>query len=355
LLRIALATQLLTSLLLAMLLAADVASAAPVKETLLSGETMGSAWTVKIAGPLPLPAEKMRAGIQERFEFVNLALSTYRKDSALSRFNDDDRGEWVDIDRELAFVMTAALDWAEKSGGAYDPTVGPLVNLWGFGPDPARNSVPDAKAVEAARKRVGWEKIEIDHARKRARKQPGVRIDLSSLGKGRGVDRVAEYLDSLKIENYLIDLSGKLRGHGRNARGAPWRVAVEQPLPDDPSGRPRMTSIVVELGEGSIATAGDYRRYFEIGGKHYSHIIDPRTGWPVTHATASVTVQGPTCMGADALATVYMAMLPDDAMKMADAIQFPALFIRREGPGFVTVKNLTWRLGEQSEASKSSL
>jgi FAD:protein FMN transferase len=333
-----------------------VAGAAPGKqpagETLLAGETMGSAWTVKIAGPLPRPADEIRAGIQERFELVNQALSTYRKDSALSRFNDDDRGDWVDIDRELAFVMAAALGWAENSGGAYDPTVGPLVNLWGFGPDPARNTVPDPAAIEAARKRVGWEKVELDYARNRARKQPGVRIDLSSLGKGRGVDRVAEYLDSLKIANYLIDLSGKLRGHGRNASGAPWRVAVEQPLADDPSGEPRMTSFVVELGEGSIATAGDYRRYFEIGGKHYSHIIDPRTGWPVTHATASVTVQGPNCMGVDALATVYMAMQPDEAMKMADAIQFPALFIRREGKGFATVKNLTWRLGDQMDAQK---
>ena len=310
-------------------------------ETLLQGETMGSAWTVKLAGELPLSAVELRDGVQVRFDAVNQALSTWRTDSALSRFNQDDRGEWVDVDPELAAVLAYALTLAELSGGAYDVTVGPLVNLWGFGPDPATQQVPAAAAIEAARGRVGWRKVEV--AQNRARKQPGVRVDLSSLGKGRGVDRVAEYLDAQGVTNYLIDLSGKLRARGRNVHGTPWQVAVEQPAADDPSGAPRTIPAVVALRDESVATAGDYRRFFETGGRHYSHIIDPRTGSPIEHATVSATAVGSTCMQADALATMLMVMPPDDALRLAAGQHIAALLISRESTGFGLQASDAWR------------
>ena len=317
--------------------------ATPLPETLLTGETMGSAWTVKIAGVLPRPAADLQSGAQARFEAVNQALSTYRADSALSRFNDEASGGWVNIDPELAAVLRYALTLAARSDGAYDVTVGPLVNLWGFGPDPATNRVPDAAAIEAARARVGWRKVQVDATADRARKQPGMRIDLSSLGKGRGVDRVAEYLDAQGVTNYLIDLSGKLRARGRNPRGDAWQVAVEQPAADDPSGAPRTVPAVVALHDRSIATAGDYRRFFESGGRHYSHIIDPRTGSPVEHATLSATALGATCMEADALATMFMVMDPDAALRVAESGNVPALLISREGGGFRLHSSSGWR------------
>jgi thiamine biosynthesis lipoprotein len=317
--------------------------AAPRPMTLLSGETMGSAWTVKVAGALPLPEAELRAGVQARFDAVNQALSTWRKDSALSGFNDDDRGQWMDIDPELAEVLGYALGLAESSGGAYDVTVGPLVNLWGFGPDAATYRPPDAAAIEAARARVGWRKVEVDLANRRARKQPGVRVDLSSLGKGRGVDRVAEYLDGAGVTNYLIDLSGKLRARGRNPLGAYWQVAVEQPAADDPGGAPRTVPAVVALRDESIATAGDYRRYFETGGRHYSHIIDPRSGMPVEHATLSATALGSTCMQADALATMLMVMPPAEATRLAAEEGMAALLISREDSGFGLQTSAAWR------------
>ena len=304
-----------------------VGDAAGSAETLISGETMGSAWTAKLAGPLPVPAEVLRAGAQARFDAVNLSLSTYRADSALSRFNADDSGQWVDIDPELGEVMAYALSLAEASGGAYDVTVGPIVKLWGFGPDPAKNRVPDAAAIEAARARVGWRGVEVDLANHRARKRPGIRVDLSSLGKGRGVDRVAEYLDAQGVTNYLIDLSGKLRARGRNARGAAWRVAVERPAADATSSLPAIDPAIVELHDESVATAGDYRRFFESGGKHYSHIIDPRTGFPVVHSTVSATAIGTNCMQADAWATVLMVMPPAEALALAEKERWPALLI----------------------------
>lgn len=307
-------------------------------ETLFSGETMGSVWTVKIAGALPDDEATLRDGIQARFDAVNLALSTWRADSALSRFNARDDGEWMDVDPELAAVMRYALSLAAASGGAYDITVGPLVNLWGFGPEPATNRAPDAQAIRAVRERVGWHKVEIDATRDRARKSPGVRVDLSSLGKGRGVDRVAEYLDARGVSNYLIDLSGKLRARGANPQGAPWRVAVERPGPDQPAESGEMAHAVVELRNRSIATAGDYRRFFESGGEHYSHIIDPATGMPVSHTTVSATAVAADCMQADALATVFMVMPPAAALDLANARGIPALLISRGSKGALSIQ-----------------
>jgi thiamine biosynthesis lipoprotein len=238
--------------------------------------------------------------------------------------------------------MAYALRLAERSDGAYDVTVGPLVDLWGFGPDPATREVPAAAAIDAARERVGWRKVEVDVATSRARKRPGVRVDLSSLGKGRGVDRAAEYLDSVGVSNYLIDLSGKLRARGRNARGDFWRVAIERPG-DDSSDPSAAAPAIVELRDESIATAGDYRRFFEADGRHYSHIIDPRTGFPVTHVTVSATALASDCMAADAWATVLMAMAPDDALRLAEAVSMGALLVRRENGGFGSTASSRWR------------
>jgi FAD:protein FMN transferase len=312
------------------------------RETLLAGETMGSAWTVKVVGELPLPAEDLRAGIQSRFDAVNLALSTWRNDSALSRFNSSGTGEWQAVDPELATVMAYALSLAEASGGAYDVTVGPLVNLWGFGPDPATHRAPDSASIAQAKALVGWRQVEVDVARHRARKPPGVYVDLSSLGKGRGVDRVAEYLDAQGVNRYLIDLSGKLRARGRNAQGASWRVAVERPSADAATGEAGMDPVVVTLRDSSVATAGDYRRYFETGGRHYSHIIDPRTGAPVTHHTVSATALAAGCMEADALATMLMVMPPEEAMMLAARRRIAALLIARESQVFRLRASQAW-------------
>jgi FAD:protein FMN transferase len=321
---------------------AGCATQSAERETLLSGETMGSAWTVKIAGALPASAEELRAGAQARFDAVNLTLSTYRSDSALSRFNNDDSGAWVDIDPELGEVLAYGLSLAAESDGAYDVTVGPLVNLWGFGPEPASGRVPAAAAIDSARARVGWRKVEVDATRRRARKEPGVRVDLSSLGKGRGVDRVAEYLDSRGLTNYLIDLSGKLRGRGVNSRGAGWRVAVEPPQADATSRAPPFPAELVELHDESVATAGDYRKYFEIDGRHYSHIIDPRTGRPVTHETLSASAIAADCMQADALATMLMVMAPDAAIALANRRRLRALLISRDGATYIATHSGAW-------------
>ena len=236
-------------------------------------------------------------------------------------------------------MLVYALSLAQESGGAYDVTVGPLVNLWGFGPDPATRQVPGGAAIDAARARVGWRGVEVDLPNLRARKRPGIRVDLSSLGKGRGVDRVAEYLDERGVSNYLIDLSGKLRARGRNSHGAPWRVAVERPVADASSAAPA----IIELRDESVATAGDYRRFFESGGRHYSHIIDPRTGYPVAHSTVSATALAPDCMTADALATVMMVMAPAEALRLADRAHLRVLLIGHADGRYEVMRSASWR------------
>jgi FAD:protein FMN transferase len=312
------------------------------REVLLAGETMGSTWTVKVAGLPPADGAALREEIQARFDAVDRALSTWRDDSALSRFNARDDGAWTEIDPELAAVLRYALSLGAASGGAYDVTVGPLVNLWGFGPDPATRRVPDAAAISAARERVGWSKVEVDPLAARARKAPGVRVDLSSLGKGRGVDRVAEYLDARGLTDYLVDLSGKLRARGRNGAGSAWRVAVERPGPDQPVSGGVLANEAVTLADASIATAGDYRRFFESGGRHYSHIIDPATGYPVAHVTVSATALAADCMRADALATVLMAMPPAAALQLANERGIAALLIENDGQRLLVRPSTTW-------------
>jgi FAD:protein FMN transferase len=310
-------------------------------ELLLQGTTMGSAWTVKIAGPVRVDQRVLHAGIQAQFDAVDRALSTYRRDSALSRFNAAPHADWQPLDRELVTVLQLALTLSLLSDGAYDVTVAPLVDLWGFGPAPARDAPPDERAVEAARVRVGWRLIELDAEHQRARRPPGVMVDLSSLGKGRGVDRVADWLEAQGVHGYLIDLSGKLRASGFNGRGRLWQVGVELPGADDPQGDSHSVA-VMHLSVEAVATAGDYRRYFERDGRRYSHLIDPRSGYPVDHGTTSATVRAPNCLTADAWATLLMVMRPERALSLAEAHGLAALLLVREQKGLDIRATRNW-------------
>ena len=170
-----------------------------------------------------------------------------------------------------------------------------------------------------------------------------MRVDLSSLGKGRGVDRVAEYLDGQGVTNYLIDLSGKLRARGRNARGAAWRWRWNGPRPTQRPACRAIEPAIVSLHDESVATAGDYRRFFESGGRHYSHIIDPRTGLPVTHDTVSATAMAADCMQADALATVFMVMPPAEALALANRMGVRALLIGHAETKYHVQRSASWR------------
>lgn len=292
------------------------------------GDTMGTTWSVNAVLPDGADDRVIEAGIQAEVDRVVAQMSTYEADSDLSRFNRAPSGTWQTLPPEFYSVLRYAMSLAESSGGAYDPTVGPLVNLWGFGPDKRPHEAPAAAAIAAARARVGWSKIRLDDAGHRAFQPGGVYVDLSSVAKGFGVDQVARFLDRAGVRSYLVEVGGELRAHGRKPDGTPWHVGIERPgaaagAVDNPDEVER----IVSLNEKAIATSGDYRHFFESGGTFFSHHIDPRSGYPVAHRVASVSVIAADCMHADPLGTTLTVLGPDDGMAYATKHGIAALFI----------------------------
>ncbi len=313
--------------LLSMLLAA----CGPREETLtLAGATMGTTWSVQIPRP-PLPEALDQVALAEEIARVlaqvNDRMSTYQADSELSRFNAAETTDWFSVSAELAGLVGRALAVSALTDGAFDITVGPLVNLWGFGPEVQASQIPDQAEIDAALARVGWRML---HARTEPpalrKDQPDLYVDLSAIAKGHGVDLVARVLERAGLSDYLVEIGGELRGRGVNAAGRPWRIAVERPEP----GR-RALLRVVALEDQGMATSGDYRNFFVLEGERYSHTIDPATGRPVAHRLASVTVLAERCGDADAWATGLLVLGPERGLALADERGLAALFVERIG------------------------
>ena len=292
----------------------------------IDGQTMGTTYSIKVLAPNVNPA-KLKTAIDARLVKVNQVMSTYIPDSELSRFNRSPVGTWFHATPNMMRIIRLSREIYKLSDGAFDVTVGPLVNLWGFGPLPMSGKVPSDKAIAAARARVGFDKLSIGS--QELRRNANIYVDLSGVAKGFGVDQVSELLSKRGYKNYLVEIGGELRAHGVNARGNPWRVAIERP---DVSERVPFTAIPIE--NMSIATSGNYRNYFEVDGKRYSHEIDPTTGRPVTHNMASVTVLAPTDARADALATALYVMGPKKAMALANKHHLPVFAILKTAKGF---------------------
>lgn len=318
-------------LLVVMLLAPLAGRTAPLQH--LAGQTMGTTWSVSLdASDERLP--DLRAGVQARLDEVVTQMSTWEPDSDLSRYNRAPGGSWHALPPEAMQVVTAALELAQESAGAFDPTVGPLVAAWGFGPDGPRSASPNPALLSQARERVGWQRLELSPDGELW--QPGgASLDLSAIAKGYGVDRVAEWLLAEGFDSFLVEVGGELRGHGRKHDGNPWRVAVERPAPDD--SRSDDVQVVVRLDGLAIATSGNYRRQRELDGLTATHIIDPRTGAPVESALAAVTVLHPQAMQADGLATALQVLGPREGRAWADARGLAALLVWQEGDVFTSV------------------
>ncbi|HTD04303.1 FAD:protein FMN transferase [Undibacterium sp.] len=301
----------------------------------LAGANMGTNWSVKLVCPEHLSLPKIHAGIQRQLDQVVAQMSTWLETSDLSRFNRAAAGSWHPLPKEFFQVLDYALYVAQQSNGAYDPTVGPLVNLWGFGPDRTPGGTPAPAAISAALARQGRHKLRLDRVQQRAWQPGGVYIDLSSIAKGFGVDQVANYLQTMGVPSYLVEVGGELRGYGSKPDNDPWWVALERPLPATPAGdglAPQAS--IVALHELSVATSGDYRRFFEQDGQRYSHTIDPRNGYPVRHTLASVTVLHSSCMIADALATAFTVLGAEEGMDYARRENVAAHFASRTTQGF---------------------
>jgi len=311
--------------------AADAATQA------LAGLTMGTSWSVKLMCPQGVDLHPIRQGIQQQLDLVVAQMSTWSDDSDLRRYNQAGPDTWHVVPAHFMNVLDCALNIAGRSGGAYDPSVGALVNLWGFGPVPIRSNhpdKPDAAALAQARQRCGWQRVRIDRQRHSVLQPGGLYLDFSAIAKGYGVDLVADYLRSLGIVSYLVEVGGELRGQGVKADGQPWWVGIEQPPPAGPLCLRDEVQSIVALHGVALATSGDYRRYVEADGSRYSHTIDPRSGQAIAHALASVTVLHADCMTADAWATALMVLGEEAGPALALEAGLAALFVSRRDAGF---------------------
>ncbi|WP_183014944.1 FAD:protein FMN transferase [Achromobacter sp. UMC46] len=293
----------------------------------LAGSTMGTTWSARLALPAGCSDQAARLAIQAALDEVVAQMSTWEADSDISLFNQADPG-WRDVPDAFFHVLRHAMALAEDTAGAYDPTVGPLVNTWGFGPHQRAFEPPSPAAIDAARLRCGWRRVALDATRQAAYQPGGAYLDLSSIAKGYGVDRAAMALDALGITQYLVEVGGELRARGKRPDGQLWRVAVEVPDASDDH------ALALPLEDASIATSGDYRRHAGSGDVRYAHTIDPRTGRPVRNNVASVSVLHPLCMQADALATVLTVLGEADGLAYARRHDLAALFILRDAGAY---------------------
>jgi thiamine biosynthesis lipoprotein len=301
------------------------------KQENLDGKTMGTYYSIRFVPGEETPAvEALQAEIDKRLEQVNDQMSTYRPDSELSRFNASrEVNQPFPVSAATTEVVLEALRINRVTDGALDVTVGPLVNLWGFGPEGRPNKVPSAAELALRRVWTGIDKLSVE-GNALVKSIPELYVDLSSIAKGYGVDVIAQYLQSQHVKNYMVDIGGEVRTRGHNGEKKPWRIAIERPT----AGVEQQAHLVIEPGEMSIATSGDYRNYFEHDGVRYSHTIDPSTGKPINHNLVSVTVISPQCMTADGLSTGLNVLGPDRGMALANLMGIPVFMIVKTTNGF---------------------
>ena len=321
-------------LLLAVLLLAACGGEQRLPQAELAGSTMGTTFRIVLVAPpeshdLDAQLERVMATLDR----VDALASTWRTDSELSTFNSTLTTDWVEVSPTFCSVLQDALAASVASGGAFDVTVGPLVNLWGFGPGGNIDAPPTDDEIAAMRERVGYEKLETDCEQNRIRKAvERLYVDLSGWAKGYAVDEVAALLDGDGLGNYMVEIGGELKVRGHNAERRRWAIAVEAP-----STSQRVPQAVIRLTDTGVATSGDYRNYFTHGGTHYSHTIDPRSGRPVAHALAAVTVVDPSTAYADAMATALLVLGPDEAPALAKELGIAGYFLIRNETGILEV------------------
>ncbi|MBM7407411.1 MULTISPECIES: FAD:protein FMN transferase [Sphingomonas] len=287
---------------------------------------MGTSWAAKIVGGDPQAARAIAGRVLGQ---VIADMSHWDPGSALSRLNRAPIGSWQRLPPALATVLASAWRVAGASGGAFDPTIGALTDLWGFGPSGPRTSPPPAEAIEVAHAAAGLDAFELDPLLLRARRLRDARLDLSGIAKGYAVDALAAALEAAGHRDLLVEIGGEFVGRGLRPDGQPWWVDVE-PLPAT-----ALPPLRIAAHDVAIATSGDYRRSFTSGRRRYAHTLDPRTGRPIVHGTASVTVLAADCMHADAWATVLTVLPPEEARSWATEHALAARTVVRTERGLV--------------------
>jgi thiamine biosynthesis lipoprotein len=307
-------------------------SVSPIRQTggriqRLTGATMGTAWSVKFVAA-DAAAASLRAPIEAALDRVIAQMSPWEAGSDLSRFNASTVGSWQTLPAEFTGVIGCALRIAEETDGAYDPTMGGLVDLWGFGAAPPPSHPPAPDAIDRARPACGWRRLEFDAIGGRLRRLSDVRLDLNGIAKGYAVDLAAATLRERGIQHALVEIGGELSGAGVKPDGTPWWVAIDRPRADLGS----EVLPLVALHQLAIATSG-IERSFISGGQQFSHTIDPRTGMPIDNGMVTATVLHASCMEADAYATALMVMGPEAGMAFAKERELAVLCLFRSDDG----------------------
>ena len=297
-----------------------------------SGQVMGTWYHVKYlpSADSPLSNKEIEGQLHDRLSHVDQLMSTYKPDSEVSRFNASLPDQWFSVSAETLEVISLAQQISEKTSGAFDISVAKLVNLWGFGPEQSKFKIPETNTLQKVLDQIGYQNLQVDESQLRIRKKTPLLIDLSAIAKGYGVDEAADYLDSLAVESYLVEVGGEIRTRGLKPDGSPWRIAIESP-----NSQQRDVYGIIDITDLAVATSGDYRNYFEQNGQRFSHTINPTTGYPIKHNLASVTVIGQRAAEVDALATAFSVMGLENALRYATKYNVAAYFIVKKEEGFV--------------------
>ena len=294
------------------------------------GPTMGSTYSIKYVRRAGLPAAAdVRVEVEKILADIDRQLSTYRSDSDIERFNDLPANRCQKMPASILKLIRVGEQLSEQSEGSYDLTVEPLLNLWGFGPQGREEKVPAEQALAQARQRVGYQHLRIEGDQ--LCKDAAVEVDFNSIAAGYAVDTIAARLEALGIHDYLAEATGELKAAGKKLDGSPWRIALEEPRDDQ-----QVAERVVAVDGFGLSTSGDYRNYFEQDGRRYSHTFDARTGAPVSHSLASVTVIHPSALMADGLSTLLLILGPERGWDYAEKHDIGAFFVIRADTGFVT-------------------
>lgn len=297
---------------------------------LFTGATMGTTYNVTVVLPAAVEiSPELHDQIELWLEEINQSMSTYIHDSELMKLNRAPTGSWLPVSELMVEVLEEAQDISLMSGGAFDITVGPLVDLWGFGPTGTPEELPTEEEIRQVQEIVGFQHLTLRREPPAIRKEAPVRMDLSAIAKGFGADYLGRQLQAQGLDNYLVEIGGELAVKGYNQNGDLWRIGVEAPS----FGRGAVQE-TVRINSGGVATSGDYRNFYERGGQIYTHILDPRLGRPVKTSLVSVTVVAESAAKADGLATAMTVMDAEEAMAMAEKEGIAAYFIVRTDSGF---------------------
>jgi len=302
-----------------------------VPPSVFAGLTMGTTFSITVAdAKSPSRLDSVKPEVFALLDSINQKMSTYIPTSEITRFNNQHETGWFSVSPETAEVVDEAQAISRLTQGRFDITVGPLVDLWGFGPDPRRTTAPRTEEITQRLQSVGFSHLNVRLTPPALRKDiPSLRIDLSAIAKGYAVDQVGHLLLSRGYHNFIVEIGGEILAKGQKAPDSPWRIGIESPLTDR-----REVEGVLSVQDMAMATSGDYRNYFEEKGKRYSHTIDPKTGYPITHTLAAVTVLDKHCSRADALATSLMVMGPELGMAFCQEHRIAALFLIKTPSGF---------------------